>query len=217
MKKCKMGKENKSNFLKKILSSVLVKNILLMIVVGGAIVFITLYGLKIYTRHNHSAIVPELKGVQVQDAAAIVSAAKLNYEVVDSIYQDNGVPGAILEQIPKEASKVKEGRTIYLTIQSVNEPFVAIPDLENASLRQSETSLRTLGFNNVIIKYIPSEYKDLVYSIEYDGKALKAGQKIPKSSRITIKVGDGNSMFSSDDDSLNADIEPENTPIEDNF
>lgn len=191
-----MENEKKSNFLKKILSNVLVKNLLIMVVVALALVFVTLYALNIYTRHNHSAIVPELKGMQVQDAAAIVSAAKLNYEVVDSIYQSDGVPGSILEQIPKEASKVKEGRTIYLTIQSVNEPFVAVPDLENASLRQSETSLRTLGFTNVTIEYIPSEYRDLVYSIETKGKKLKAGQKIPKSSPIIIKVGDGNNIFS---------------------
>jgi len=215
-----MGKEkSKSNLLKNFLSNVIVKNFLIMAVVGLVLVFITLYALKVYTRHNHSAIVPELKGMQVQDVAAIVSAAKLNYEVVDSIYQDDGIPGAILEQIPKEASKVKEGRTIYLTIQSVNEPFVAVPDMENASLRQSETTLRTLGFNNVRVEYIPSEYKDLVYSIEYDGKSLKAGQKIPKSSQITIKVGDGNShgLFS-DSDSLGIDDSGiEGIQIDDNF
>ncbi|HCO66723.1 MAG TPA: PASTA domain-containing protein [Dysgonomonas sp.] len=216
-----MGNENKSNFLTKILSNALIKNILIMAVLSLVLIFITLYILQVYTRHNHSAVVPELKGMQVSDAAAIVKAAKLDYEVVDSLYQDDGVPGAILEQIPKGASKVKEGRTIYLTIQSVNEPFVAVPDLENASLRQSETSLRTLGFNNITIEYIPSEYRDLVYSIEYDGKVLGAGQKIPKSSRITIKVGDGNSPFSSGD---SLDIDDGNIPpldfggqIDDNF
>lgn len=216
-----MGNESKSNFLKKILSSGLIKNILIMIAVAFALLFVTLYALNIYTRHNHSAIVPGLKGMQVQDAAAIVSAAKLRYEVVDSIYRSDGVPGAILEQIPKEASKVKEGRTIYLTIQSVNEPLVAVPDLENASLRQSETSLRTLGFTNVTIEYIPSEYRDLVYSIEYKGQKLKAGQKIPKSSLITIKVGDGHDLFSphsEDNDSLQSSNPENEIPrIEDGF
>ncbi len=194
MKKEKMSSGNKSNFLRKILSNTVVKNILVMIVIAFVLVLITLYALSIYTRHNHSAIVPELKGMQVQDAAAIVSTANLNYEVVDSIYQKDGVPGSILEQVPKGASKVKEGRTIYLTVQSVDEPSVAVPGLENASLRQSETSLRTLGFTNVTVEYIPSEYKDLVYSIESKGKRLKAGQKVPKSAPIIIKVGDGNNV-----------------------
>lgn len=216
-----MGKEkskNNSSLLKNILSNVLVKNFLFMAVISLILVFITLYALKIYTRHNHSAIVPELKGMQVQDVAAIIAAAKLNYEVVDSVYQDNGVPGAILEQIPKEASKVKEGRTIYLTIQSVNEPLVAVPDMENASLRQSETILRTLGFNNVRVEYIPSEYRDLVYSIESDGKSLNAGQKIPKSARITIKVGDGHGLIPMDGDSLAiGGYGVEGVQIEDNF
>lgn len=213
--------KSKSNFLKKILSNPIVKNILIMIVVAFALLFVTLYALSIYTRHNHSAVVPGLKGMQVQDAAAIVSAAKLSYEVVDSIYRSDGVPGAILEQIPKEASKVKEGRVIYLTIQSVNEPLVPVPDLENASLRQSETSLRTLGFTNVTIEYIPSEYRDLVYSIEYKGQKLKAGQKIPRSSLITIKVGDGHDLFSDHSESGDSlqtnDYENEMPQIEDGF
>jgi len=187
-----MGKENESNFLKKLVSNIILRNIILIIIVAVALIMLTLFAISIYTRHNHSSQVPELKGMQVQDAAAIVKSANLNYEVVDSIYQEDGIPGAILEQIPQAKSKVKEGRTIYLTVQSINEPQIAVPDLEDASLRQAQTSLRTLGFNNVQIEYIPSEYKDLVYSIEYKGAALIAGQKIPKSAIITIKVGDGN-------------------------
>lgn len=186
-----MGKENKSSFIKQVLSNIFVKNIVLMAIVSAILIGLTLFALNIYTRHNDTREVPDLKGMQVQDAAAIVSSANLKYEVVDSVYQKDGVPGAILEQIPKGKSKVKEGRTIYLTIQSVSEPLIAVPDLEDASLRQSETLLRTLGFTNINIEYIPSEYRGLVYSVEYRGNKLKAGEKIPKGSTLTLKVGDG--------------------------
>lgn len=186
-----MGKEKKSNFLKKAIANIYVKNILLMCIVGVVLIGIALLSLNMYTRHNESVEVPDLKGIQIQDAKAMVSSSNLKCEVVDSIYQKDGVPGAILEQIPKGKSRVKEGRTIYLTVQSFNEPLVAIPDLEDASLRQSETLLTTLGFTNINVEYIPSEYRGLVYSVEYKGAKLKAGQKIPKGAKLTLKVGDG--------------------------
>jgi len=39
---------------------------------------------------------------------------------VDSIYQRNAVPGAIIDQTPKAGNKVKQGRSIYITI--IQEP-----------------------------------------------------------------------------------------------
>ncbi|MDU1905112.1 MAG: PASTA domain-containing protein [Dysgonomonas sp.] len=187
-----MGKENKSSLIKQLISNIYIRNIALMAIVAIVLLGLVLLALNVYTRHNDSREVPDLKGMQVEDAAAIVLSSDLKYEVVDSIYQKDGIPGAILEQIPKGKSKVKEGRTIYLTIQSVNEPQIAIPDLVDASLRQSETLLRTLGFTNINIEYIPSEYQGLVYSVEYKGNKLVAGQKIPKGATLTLKVGDGN-------------------------
>lgn len=186
-----MGKENKKSIFKQLISNIYIKNIILMAVVALVLTGLALLWLNVYTRHNDSREVPDLRGMQVQDAAAIVSSVNLRYEVVDSIYQNNGIPGAILEQIPEGKSRVKEGRTIYLTIQSVSEPQIAVPDLEDASLRQSETILRTLGFTNLNIEYIPSEYRGLVYSVEYKGRKLNAGEKIPKGSVLTLKVGDG--------------------------
>jgi beta-lactam-binding protein with PASTA domain len=203
-----------NKIVKYIMNNVYIKNILLMIAFLIVLIGISLLALNIYTKHNSTVRVPELKGMQAQDAFAITKSSKLNCEVVDSIYKEGGKPGSILEQIPHSNTKVKEGRTIYLTVQSYNEPMVAIPDLVDASLRQSETLLSTLGFTNVTIEYIPSEFRDLVYSVESRGIKLKAGQKLPKSTPITIKVGDGGGSVS---DSLMM-IEPNNASgIEDTF
>lgn len=193
-----MGTENKSNLPKKIISNIYVKNIFLMILAVIALICLILLSLKIYTRHNETVQVPDLKGLQVQDARPLVSSASLKCEIVDSLYHKDGIPGAILEQIPAGGSKVKEGRTIYLTIQNLAVPMVAVPDLEDASLRQSNTLLSTLGFTDITVVYIPSEYQDLVYAVEYKGVKLKAGQKIPQGSPLTLKVGDGNKSFIDD-------------------
>lgn len=206
-----MGKGSNSNFL---FSNVYIKNILLMAIVSIALIGLILFFLNIYTRHNDSVNVPELKGMQIEDAKKVISSAHLRYEIIDSIYQTRGIPGSILEQIPSGNSRIKEGRTIYLTVQSISEPLVAVPDLEDASLRQSQTLLNALGFTNVTVEYIPSEYRDLVYSVECKGAKLKAGQKVSKSSPITIKVGDGGGIENPEDTLYN---DTEGVEIEETF
>ncbi|MBD8348621.1 PASTA domain-containing protein [Dysgonomonas sp. HGC4] len=188
-----MGKDKGTNsFLKKVISNTYVKNIAAMIVIAIVLIGITLFFVNKYTRHDQAIEVPDLKGLQIEDAAAMIAAKNLRYEIVDSLFQKDGVPGAILEQIPSGKSSVKHGRTIYLTIQAKNEPLVAIPDLEDASLRQAETLLNALGIYQINIVSVPSEFQDLVYGVEYKGTPLKGGQKIPKGSTVTLKVGNGN-------------------------
>lgn len=179
------------DFLKKITTNIYVRNVLLMLILAVILIAITLFCLNKYTRHNESIEVPDLKGLQVQDAASIIASSSLRYEVVDSVYNQDGVPGAIVEQIPLGKSHVKEGRTIYLTVQAKSEQLVSMPDLEDASLRQAEALLKALGFSRINIEKVPSQYQDLVFGVAYRGVTVKAGQKIPKNSVLTLRVGDG--------------------------
>lgn len=179
------------DFLKKITTNIYVRNVLLMLILAVILIAITLFCLNKYTRHNESIEVPDLKGLQVQDAASIIASSSLRYEVVDSVYNQDGVPGAIVEQIPLGKSHVKEGRTIYLTVQAKSEQLVSMPDLEDASLRQAEALLKALGFSRINIEKVPSQYQDLVFGVAYRGVTVKAGQKIPKNSLLTLRVGDG--------------------------
>ncbi len=194
-----MGKDKQTgSFLKKIVNNIYVRNIAAMILIALVLIGITLFFINRYTRHNETIEVPDLTGLQVKDAAAIIADRDLRYEVVDSVFQRDGVPGAILEQIPSGKTNVKYGRTIYLTIQANEEPLVAIPDLEDASLRQAETLLNALGITKINIVSVPSEFQDLVFGIEYKGSPLKGGQKIPKGSTVTLRVGNGSGSNASD-------------------
>lgn len=179
------------DFLKKIITNIYVRNIVLMLIIAAILIVITLFCLNKYTRHNESIEVPDLKGLQVEDAASIIASSGLRYEVVDSVYNQDGVPGAIVEQIPLGKSHVKEGRAIYLTVQAKTEQLVSIPDLEDASLRQAEALLNALGFSQINIEKVPSQYQDLVFGVAYKGVTVNAGQKIPKNSVLTLRVGDG--------------------------
>ncbi len=192
-------------FIKKIFNNIYLKNILLMIIILLALVFGTLFWLSKYTKHGQKIAVPTVKGLQVEEAAAILRSSNLHYEVVDSIYEKRGVPGSILEQIPRENSNTKEDRTVYLIVQAKAEQLVSIPDLEDYSQRQAEALLNALGFTNIKIEEVPSEYRGLVISVEYKGVAVRSGQKIPKGSVLRMKVGDGTGGESSSNSEIVAE------------
>lgn len=180
-----------------------------MFVVLVVLVLITLFWLDRYTKHGQKITVPALKGLQIDEASAILQASKLSYEVVDSIYEKRGVPGSILEQIPRESSDVKEGRTIYLIVQAKAEQLVSIPDLADYSQRQAEALLNALGFTNMQIIEVPSDYKGLVVSVEYKGVPIISGKKIPKGSFLRLNVGNGAGVYAATDStSTEPDLDP---------
>ncbi len=182
---------DKKNVVSRFISNIYVKNILLMIIVSCVLVAIVLFILNVYTRHNESVDVPAVKGLQIEEARGILNSASLECEVVDSIFVTGGIPGAVIEQTPKEASKVKEGRTVFLTIQAKGVQMVAIPELKDYSRRQAEAQLNSLGFNKIVIDEVPSAYAGIVISISYKGKELSPNQKVPKGATLRMTVGAG--------------------------
>lgn len=204
--------EKKKNILIRFITNIYVRNIFLMVAVFVILVIIVLFALNSYTKHNESITVPSLKGLQVEEASNILRSADLKYEIIDSLYLSEGTPGAIVEQIPKESSKVKKGRTVFLYIQAKSVQMIPMPDLKDTSRRQAETQLNSLGFTNITIVEEPSIYKGLVISISYRGKAIIPGQKIPKGSPLTMTIGAGGE---SDEDSIPES--PETPNIENSF
>lgn len=179
------------SFLGKIFKNKIFANIIIIVLVLGLLLVLTFFGLNLYTRHNQSISVPNVKGLQVEEAATFLSSAGLKYEVVDSVYRRGGTPGAIIEQIPKSSSMIKVGRTIFLTVQAKGQPMISVPDLTDYSQRQAVSLLEATGFTNIQIEEVASEYKDLVISVTYNNKPLSKGQKVPLNAFVRIQVGNG--------------------------
>lgn len=177
-------KQPKSNF-----KNSIIKNMLLIIALGVALLVATLVMLHIYTRQNKSVTVPQVKGLQLKEAEVLLKSRGLNFEVNDSIYDKNAIPGAIIEQVPAANSTTKEGRIVMLSIHSINPPNLAVPGLTDYSLRQAEALLISMGFEQLTIEEIPSEHDDLVDGIKYRGRRLQPEERIPAGSPLTIIVG----------------------------
>lgn len=169
-------------------------NLLAMIVVVIGAIWGTLHWLDVYTRHGQSVNVPNVKGLPLKDAENEIIKQGLNVVAVDSNYVKGMPAGAVLEQNPKENSKVKEGRTIYLTINTADVPKIVIPDIiDNSSYRQADARLRAMGFKLTAPEMIEGE-KDWVYGIKYKDKQLLTGDRIPREAVLTLCIGSGDML-----------------------
>ncbi|MDR1746026.1 MAG: PASTA domain-containing protein [Tannerella sp.] len=170
------------------------------------LVFIVLRGMDEYTRHNEAVIVPDVKGLQMEEAAIFFKNNGLRYVIVESVYSKEVKPGAIVSVNPSFGEKVKEGRIIYVTINETGTEKATIPDVADLSFRQALMKLQTQGFTTIETKYIAGPFQDLAIAVECNGRELKPGESVPLTSRLILKVSDGKMGGDSDNsDAIQSD------------
>lgn len=180
-----------SAFIKKIFSPLVMLNCLGMILVVVLFFFGTLAFIDFYTLHGEEVEVPRLTGVSEQIAYSKLKALGLKAEVRDTGYVHKAAPFEVLEQSIKPGTKIKPGRTIYLTINSNGSKRIELPDLaDNCSRREAEDKLKTLGFKLGATEFIIGD-PDWVYEVKVNGKTVKAGTRISVDLPITLVVGKG--------------------------
>lgn len=140
-----------NNFFVKLIKNPYVLNLLLAVVVACALIYGTLVWLDKYTRHNEAVVVPDVKGLKIEEAAEFFKNNNLRYNVIDSVFSKDVDPGAIVELVPSAGSKVKEGRIVFITVNALTSQMATIPEVEDLSFRQAYALLKARGFEKVEI------------------------------------------------------------------
>lgn len=153
--------------------------------------WIALLWLDSWTGHGVYREVPDLKGMTYERAAEVLVASDLQPILSDSIFSNAVAPGQVVEQVPKAGSKVKPERAVYVTINAFSPRAVTVPNLTDISLRQAQSIIEGLGITDIRVVEVPSEYKDLVMSVKYNGLPISAGMRVPITASLTIEVGRG--------------------------
>lgn len=208
-----------SNWAIKCIKNPFVWNFLLMIVVGCALIYGTLAWLDHYTRHNEAVIVPDVKGLSMNEAKSLFDNTGLRYNVIDSVFSNDVNPGAIVEVVPEPGSKVKEGRIVFVTINALTAQMAIIPEVADLSFRQAYALLRSLGFKNIEVKFVPGDYKDLAVGVERNAQMINRGERVPLASTLTLIISNGEKEIDSLSlDSLNVmPVESLNSDLEEWF
>lgn len=163
----------------------------------GAIVFFVLafIGLNMYldsfTRHGETVTIPTLLGMPTDDALKLIEDNGFEYEILDTVFDDDFDKGTIVEQNPKPESLVKEGRRIYLIVNSNNDELISMPQLVGFSMRQVNSMVESYGLVIGNLRYVPDIAVNVVIRQMHDGDEIEPGSKIKKGSKIDLILGLG--------------------------
>ncbi|WP_316815071.1 PASTA domain-containing protein [Pedobacter nyackensis] len=165
-------------------------NLIAAILTVVVLLMVAFFSLRYYTKHGQGLNVPELKGLAFTQAVEKLEALGLRYEV-DSVYIMDSPPGMVIDQDPIANTFVKDNRTIYLTINTALAPNAKFPDVEFKSLREAQALIESFGLKLGDTSYKPDVSRDVVLQATFGGQIIKAGESLPKGSRINLVLGDG--------------------------
>jgi len=148
-----------------------------MVLTAIALLFGALSALSWYTNHDKYLKVPDVSGMSFDEAKITLEQNGLNPIINDSVF------------IEKASSDVKDGRTIYLTINTGKTPTVNAPKFVDMSITLAKAVMKNKGLK---IGKINTTYdaigNNLVLSQFYRGDTLRPGTVIPKGSIIDLTI-----------------------------
>ena len=191
---------------------------MLLVLVGiGVICF---FAINIYTRKGQTNEVPKVTGMSIEKAIEVLEENDLDYTIVDSVYDDKIPRHHVTDQSPAPMSRVKKGRKIYLTVNSLDVPEVEMPDI--AGKMSFEQAVKTLEGKGLLLgtmteqpePSITSPADKPVFEQLYRGSPISPGTKIKRKSRVDLVVGIMENMPSSDTTRLDTTLLDAGTPAD---
>ena len=164
----------------------------LMVLALLALGYIALLFIDVFTSHGQQVQVPDVRNLPLEKAIDILEDAGLRWEISDSTtFYENYKPGTVIDQDPKAKSYIKKIRIIYLNVNAMHAPIIALPKLVDMPGRQGLATLKAMGYKHVTVDSIPSEMEGLILQVTVDGHNVAPGTPVSVNSKIKITVGDG--------------------------
>ncbi len=160
---------------------------------GLILVLILLFfgSLEWITGYGKYEKVPSVAGQHILAAQKILEDRGFEVTIQDSVYIDTVAKQAVIRQSPEADAMVKQGRTIYLTVNRVIPPQVEMPNLAGFSIKSAEMYLQSLGLKLGYVTYKPDIARNAVLEQLLNDETVKPGTKIPIGSVISFVLGSG--------------------------
>lgn len=170
------------------------KHLIIAIVLAVVIFTSSFMFLNIYTQHGDSFPLPNFKKMTFKEAEQVAEEYDLVVEVSDSVYQDDWPKGTIVKQNPPAKFHVKQGRTIFLTMNATTKEMVKMPNVVGVSHRHAKAILNNSGLRVGKLIHVPDIAVNNVLKQRVDGEEVKPGKLIPKSTEVDLVVGKGSNQ-----------------------
>ena len=167
------------------------RNLIGAVVFFVAVLIAAAVGLNLITRHGKNAIAPDFTNLSVEQARILADESHVGVKVVDSVFVKRLAAGVVYRQTPKAGAKVKMGRSIFLTINSVVPRKVVMPNLYGYSVTEARAELKNRGLSLGKLNYVKDIATNTVLGQYCNGVELNAGDLVVNGSNIDLKVGVG--------------------------
>lgn len=174
-----------------------IKNLGLMLVSILSFVFVIIFGLNIYTKHGDSIYLDNLQRLPLKQVKKMARKGDYKVVVFDSLWKEDIKAGLVLSQNPTPGSKIKEGRTVYLTISSKTPPKVELPLFRDAAYMYESYNriLEVRGIKSKIKEEIidTKQAKGTILYMYHNGRKieedlLKEGYFIAKGDEVELVI-----------------------------
>ena len=143
--------------------------------------------MPLYVRHGQGSYMVNVEGKQLKYALDILSSEGHRGLVSDTLFSSAFNPGIVIDQYPSTNMKVKEGRTVRLTIANA-ERSVMVPDLIGRSERSAELDISQVGLE---IDTVYKEYNSDVPAGNVTWQYPKGGDMLSRGMGIHLTISLG--------------------------
>lgn len=136
--------------------------------------------LPLYVGYNNEHYLPDLRGKYLETAERELSDLGFPSEIIKKDYTPGETPGTILNMSPAPFIKVKEGRTVKLTVAGEKKELV-IPDFVSVSLRSALLKMQALGLElDTVMEEYNADFDEgsITYQSPRSGQLVNAGAKL---------------------------------------
>ena len=140
-----------------------------------------------YVGYNNEHYLPDIRGEFIERASYQLRSIGFQTLVVYAPYSELHQPGTVIKMFPRAFTKVKEGRSINLTIAG-KMGDITIPDLIKSSLRNSKLEISRIGLGIDTIIY---EFDNNVSEGNITFQIPRPGKVVKSSTNMTLGVSRG--------------------------
>jgi len=151
------------------------------------ILFLDYFLIPNYVGSNNEHYLPDLRGEYIEKANLQLKSLGFNTEIITISFSIINTPGTVVKMFPRAFTKVKEGRTITLTIAGKMES-VKIPNLTDKTLRNAKLEISQLGIGIDTIIY---EYDNQISNGNITFQIPTPGKMAKSSTVMTLGVSRG--------------------------
>ena len=167
----------------------IVRNLLLALAFVLALVLVLNLLLNLGTQHNREIVVPDFTNLTWSEARSAASDAGVRILLTDSVYVKRLRPGVVYLQTPEAGSRVKRGRRVRLTCNTMVPKEVVMPSLVGYSMKQAKAELARTGLTLGRLIYTRDIATNSVLRQQRGGVDIKAGTRLASGTTINLVVG----------------------------